>query len=140
MAAPNNKKNIEDVAFIKFKKKLQRYLNSYQVKKVERAYLFAKDAHHGQKRKSGENYITHPLHAASYLADYELDHETIMAATLHDVVEDTEISLADLEKNFGKKVSGLVPVGKQLFVEQTNSNQGIFNGDLNVKYFLKYIY
>ncbi len=108
MAVPNNKKNIEDVAFIKFKKKLQRYLNSYQVKKVERAYLFAKEAHHGQKRKSGENYITHPLHAASYLADYELDHETIMAAILHDVVEDTEISLADLEKNFGKKVSELV--------------------------------
>ena len=43
MAVPNNKKNIEDVAFIKFKKKLQRYLNSYQVKKVERAYLFAKE-------------------------------------------------------------------------------------------------
>ena len=49
------------------------------------------------------NYINHPLDAASYLADYELDHETIMAAILHDVVEDTNIRLEDLEKLFGKK-------------------------------------
>ena len=77
-------------------------MNSYQVKKVEKAYSIAKDAHSGQKRKSGENYINHPLDAASYLADYELDHETIMAAILHDVVEDTNIGLDDLEKLLSK--------------------------------------
>ena len=102
------KKNTEDVTFILFKKRLQKYLNSYQVKKVEEAYKLAKDAHRGQKRKSGENYINHPLDAASYLADYELDHETIMAAILHDVIEDTKTSLDDLESKFGKKVSELV--------------------------------
>ena len=108
MAVPGKKKNIEDISFISFKKKLQKYLNSYQIKKIEKAFDLAKDAHHGQKRQSGENYITHPLDAASYLAEYELDHETIMAAILHDVVEDTNISLEDLEKNFGKKVTELV--------------------------------
>ena len=80
MAVAKKKKNTEDIAFVNFKKKLQKYLNSYQVNKVEKAYNIAKDAHSGQKRKSGENYINHPLDAASYLADYELDHETIMAA------------------------------------------------------------
>ena len=104
MAVAKKKRNTEDIAFVNFKKKLQKYLNSYQVKKVEKAYSIAKDAHSGQKRKSGENYINHPLDAASYLADYELDHETIMAAILHDVVEDTNIGLEDLEKFFGKKV------------------------------------
>ena len=108
MAVPGKKKNIEDISFISFKKKLQKYLNSYQIKKIEKAFDLAKDAHHGQKRQSGENYITHPLDAASYLAEFELDHETIMAAILHDVVEDTDISLEDLEKNFGKKVTELV--------------------------------
>lgn len=108
MAVAKKKKTTEDIAFVNFKKKLQKYLNSYQVKKVEKAYSVAKEAHSGQKRKSGENYINHPLDAASYLADYELDHETIMAAILHDVVEDTNIGLDELEKNFGKKVSELV--------------------------------
>jgi RelA/SpoT family (p)ppGpp synthetase len=108
MAVPRKSKNTEDITFAKFKKSIQKYLNSYQIKKIEKAFNVAKDAHHGQKRKSGENYINHPLSAAAYLADYELDHETIMAAILHDVVEDTEISLENLGKNFGKKVAELV--------------------------------
>jgi len=108
MVVPRKSKNTEDITFAKFKKSIQKYLNSYQIKKIEKAFYVAKDAHHGQKRKSGENYINHPLSAAAYLAEYELDHETIMAAILHDVVEDTEISLENLGKNFGKKVAELV--------------------------------
>jgi len=108
MAIPNKIKNNEDILFLEFKKKLQKYLNSYQIKKIEKAFLTAKKAHSGQKRKSGENYITHPLDAAIYLADYNLDHETIMAAILHDVIEDTDISLEDLGKKFGKTVAELV--------------------------------
>jgi RelA/SpoT family (p)ppGpp synthetase len=108
MAVPRKSKNTEDITFAKFKKSIQKYLNSYQIKKIEKAFNVAKDAHHGQKRKSGENYINHPLSAAAYLADYELDHETIMAAILHDVVEDTEISLENLGRTFGKKVAELV--------------------------------
>ena len=108
MAVPSKIKNNEDILFLEFKKKLQKYLNSYQIKKIEKAFLTAKKAHSGQKRKSGENYITHPLDAAIYLADYKLDHETIMAAILHDVIEDTNTSLEDLGKNFGKTVAELV--------------------------------
>ena len=108
MAVPSKIKNNEDILFLEFKKKLQKYLNSYEIKKIEKAFLTAKKAHSGQKRKSGENYITHPLDAAIYLADYNLDHETIMAAILHDVIEDTNISLEDLGKNFGKTVAELV--------------------------------
>ena len=108
MAIPSKLKNNEDILFLEFKKKLQKYLNSYQIKKIEKAFITAKKAHAGQKRKSGENYITHPLDAAIYLADYNLDHETIMAAILHDVIEDTNISLADLGKKFGKTVAELV--------------------------------
>mgnify|MGYP001302264528 FL=1 len=108
MAIPRKIKNNEDILFLDFKKKLQKYLNSYQIKKIEKAFVVAKKAHSGQKRKSGENYITHPLDAAIYLADYNLDHETIMAAILHDVVEDTEISLEELGKDFGKTVAELV--------------------------------
>ena len=74
MAIPRKSKNTEDITFAKFKKNLQKYLNSYQIKKIEKAFNVAKDAHQGQKRKSGENYITHPLSAAAYLAEYELDH------------------------------------------------------------------
>ena len=103
-------KNIEDIVFVSFKKKLQKYLNSYQIKKIEKAFELAKEAHHGQKRQSGENYITHPLDAAAYLADYELDHETIMAAILHDVIEDTSTSLEKLEEKFGKKLLNLLMV------------------------------
>ena len=108
MAVLKKKKNTEDVTFILFKKRLQKYLNSYQVKKVEEAYKLAKDAHRGQKRKSGENYINHPLDAASYLADYELDHETIMAAILHDVIEDTDATVNQIENEFGKEVAYLI--------------------------------
>ena len=65
-------KNFQD-----FKKKLTKYLNTYQIKKIEKAYLLASEAHFGQLRKDGEDYILHPLSAASLLADLHLDHEAI---------------------------------------------------------------
>ena len=94
--------------FVEFKKILQKYLNTYQIKKVEKAFSFAQEAHEGQKRESGEAFIQHPLSAASYLADYQLDYESIMAAILHDVIEDTETNKKKLSKEFGEKVSDLV--------------------------------
>ena len=94
--------------FVEFKKTLQKYLNTYQIKKIEKAFLFAQSAHKGQKRISGEAYIEHPLSAASYLASLQLDYESIMAAILHDVIEDTEIEKENLKKKFGQKVSDLV--------------------------------
>ena len=94
--------------YLDFKKKLNKYLNPYQIKKIEKSFNLAKDAHKGQVRKSGEAYIHHPLSAASILADFQLDHESIMAAILHDVIEDTEIEKENLKKNFGVKVAELV--------------------------------
>ena len=95
-------------SFQDFKKKLVKYLNTYQIKKIEKAYLLASEAHFGQLRKDGEDYIFHPLSAASLLADLHLDHEAIMAAILHDVIEDTTFDKGYLAKKFGNKVSELV--------------------------------
>ena len=100
--------NISSKKYLDFKKKISKYLNPYQVKKIEKSFNLACDAHKGQVRKSGEAYIHHPLSAASILADFQLDHESIMAAILHDVIEDTEIEKENLKKCFGVKVAELV--------------------------------
>jgi GTP pyrophosphokinase len=71
-------------------------------------YNFAKKAHHGQKRKSGEEYINHTLHVTKILAEIGMDIKTLAAGLLHDVPEDTEITLAEIEKNFGAEVAYLV--------------------------------
>ena len=86
-------------------------LNLYSEKdqeEINTAFLYAKKGHQGQKRKSGEDYITHPLHVAIYLAELNFDIETIKAALLHDLVEDTEITYQDIKKTFGKEVADLV--------------------------------
>jgi guanosine-3',5'-bis(diphosphate) 3'-pyrophosphohydrolase len=72
------------------------------------AYEFAKEAHQGQKRSSGEDYIQHPLHATYKLVQMNLDIPTIVAGILHDVPEDTEKTLEDIKKNFGSEVAKLV--------------------------------
>lgn len=100
--------NISSKKYLDFKKKISKYLNPYQVKKIEKSFNLACEAHKGQVRKSGEAYIYHPLSAASILADFQLDHESIMAAILHDVIEDTEIGKENLKKKFGVKVAELV--------------------------------
>tara|TARA_B100001778_G_scaffold97905_2_gene79914 strand:+ start:856 stop:3018 length:2163 start_codon:yes stop_codon:yes gene_type:complete len=100
--------NTSSKKYLDFKKKINKYLNPYQVKKIEKSFDLACEAHKGQVRKSGEAYIHHPLSAASILADFQLDHESIMAAILHDVIEDTEIEKENLRKNFGVKVAELV--------------------------------
>ena len=75
---------------------------------IEKAFYVAKNAHHGQKRFSGEDYIFHPLNVALFLAERNLDPETIIAALLHDVPDDTQVSLPEIEKEFGKEVAFLV--------------------------------
>lgn len=87
---------------------IRRYRPSVDLSLVEKAYLVAEKSHEGQKRKSGEPYIIHPLHVSIILAELELDMETIMAGLLHDVVEDTEISLEDVRRDFGDDVALLV--------------------------------
>ena len=75
---------------------------------ISRAFYFAQSAHDGQKRASGEPYFNHVVATAKNLARYEMDATTISAGLLHDVVEDTEIKEAELEKNFGKEILTLV--------------------------------
>lgn len=70
---------------------------------IERAYNFAEEAHRGQKRKSGEEYMSHPIAVASRLVDWKLDAPTLAAALLHDVAEDTAYTKKDIEKNSGTK-------------------------------------
>ena len=93
-------------------KKLISCLDSYHPSDdyslIEKAYETAKKAHGGQKRKSGEPYIIHPIAVAIILAEMEMDKETICAALLHDVVEDTEYTYEDIEREFGKEVADLV--------------------------------
>ena len=84
------------------------YLPSEQVEKLRQAYVVARDAHQGQMRSSGEPYITHPVAVARILGDMRLDHETLMAAVLHDVIEDTPVTKDDLAELFGNAVAELV--------------------------------
>lgn len=80
----------------------------YDTDKIMRAYQLADEAHEGQMRSSGEKYITHPLSVASILLDYCMDTDTICAALLHDVVEDTDTSLDDIRRKFGEDVAVMV--------------------------------
>ncbi len=87
---------------------IETYLEPDQVKKVRRAYSFSAKAHEGQHRLSGEPYIQHPLEVARILAGMHMDHQTLVAAILHDVIEDTATAKAQIKKEFGKGVAELV--------------------------------
>ena len=87
---------------------LKTYLTPEESNQVKRAYFFAEQAHHGQFRRSGEAYVTHPLAVASILADMHMDHQSLMAAMLHDVIEDTGIKKEAIGAQFGQTVAELV--------------------------------
>ncbi len=88
--------------------RLSTYLGPDQVNLVRRAYFYAEQAHDGQRRRSGEAYVTHPLAVANILADMHMDHQSLMAAMLHDVIEDTGIPKEALVAQFGETVAELV--------------------------------
>jgi len=91
---------------------LLRTVRSYNPKadlrEIERAYRFAEQAHAGQRRISGDEFITHPLAVATILADLGLDTTTLVAALLHDTVEDTDVTLEQLEREFGPDIARIV--------------------------------
>jgi guanosine-3',5'-bis(diphosphate) 3'-pyrophosphohydrolase len=89
-------------------KMLGSYLDEEQVRDVYRAYLFGAEAHDGQHRLSGEPYIYHPIAVARILAELRLDHKTIVAAILHDVIEDTPTAKEQIVESFGAEVAELV--------------------------------
>jgi len=75
---------------------------------INEGFIFANEGHKNQKRKSGEPYITHPLQVAIYLSEINLDIETIIAALLHDLIEDTDITYEDIMSKFGKEIADIV--------------------------------
>ncbi len=91
-----------------FTRHLGHYLPTPDIALVERAFEFSESAHRGQYRKSGEPYITHPLAVASILSEWRLDAEGLAAALLHDVMEDTAVSRAEIESRFGRPVAAMV--------------------------------
>ena len=83
-------------------------MQGFDIAELKSAYAFAKDAHKDQTRATGDPYITHPLFVAKYLSEIGMDNETIISALLHDVVEDTDIKLSKIKKEFGKDVALIV--------------------------------
>ena len=98
----------KEEAYERLKAGLSKYLGEKDLQLVERAYLIASRYHEGQKRKSGEDYIIHPLCVAMILANLHMDAETIVAGILHDAVEDTEYTLEQVKEDFSDHVALLV--------------------------------
>lgn len=84
------------------------YLSKTDVQKIKRAYLYSEQAHYGQKRRSGEAYVTHPLHVAEILGQLRMDYQSLIAGMLHDVIEDSGISKKALAIQFGDTIAELV--------------------------------
>ena len=100
---------------------LEVYMPAEQIEQVVKAYEVGAKAHDGQTRRSGEPYISHPVAVAQILADMGMDGQTIAAAILHDVVEDTATDLEDLEEQFGSEIALLVDGVSKLDQIQFNS-------------------
>ena len=94
--------------FGRLKAKLEVYLKPEDIGLIETAYHFSADAHHGQFRSSGDPYISHPVAVADIIADWRLDSQALIAALLHDVMEDTHISKQEISERFGKVSAELV--------------------------------
>jgi len=87
---------------------IEKYNKNMDKDKIIKAYLFSEKAHKGQKRKSGEPYIIHPLHVAYYLSEQKADEDSIIAALLHDVIEDTKVNVDEIKENFGETVTDII--------------------------------
>lgn len=96
---------IKDVTIDDIIKKMKQNKRKTDTKIITRAYEYAKNHHGDQLRKSGEPYIIHPLQVAYILANLELDESTICAALLHDVAEDTDVTIKDLAKEFSEEIA-----------------------------------
>ncbi len=104
----NSGESSPDTLYQQLVETIRKYHPSDDMKQIREAYELASEAHKTQMRRSGDPYITHPLHVAIILAELEMDKESIIAGLLHDVVEDTEYTLQDIEKRFGPDVALLV--------------------------------
>ncbi|MFK7853190.1 MAG: bifunctional (p)ppGpp synthetase/guanosine-3',5'-bis(diphosphate) 3'-pyrophosphohydrolase [Granulosicoccus sp.] len=100
--------SLEWQAYSALLESLSARFSTEQIAEVSRAYVLARDAHAGQTRSSGEPYITHPIAVATIVYWMQLDHYSVMAALLHDVLEDTPVSRADLVESFGEELTHIV--------------------------------
>ena len=105
--------------------KIASYLPNEEVSKIIGAFEFAKDAHEGQKRKSGHDFIIHPVEVATHLARLELDPKVIISGLLHDVIEDTNINALDIQNEFGKEISEIVTALTKLTNDENNLIQNV---------------
>jgi guanosine-3',5'-bis(diphosphate) 3'-pyrophosphohydrolase len=96
------------VRFDDIVEKVSSYISEKEVAALRKAYVFAGQAHKGQVRRSGEPYLSHPLEVTSYLADMRLDKTTLVAALLHDVLEDTDTTPSAVREAFGSEAADLV--------------------------------
>ncbi|MBR6906566.1 MAG: bifunctional (p)ppGpp synthetase/guanosine-3',5'-bis(diphosphate) 3'-pyrophosphohydrolase, partial [Selenomonadaceae bacterium] len=103
-----NDKGKKPVTIERLMAKVKSYQRNADISMLERAFLVADEAHRGQTRVSGDAYIIHPLNVAAILTELHLDDVTIAAALLHDVVEDTIFTLAEMEDMFGPEVAMLI--------------------------------
>jgi GTP pyrophosphokinase len=106
--APTDNIHNADEDFALVLEEMQKYLSEDDLQIIHQAYQFACEKHTGQKRCSGEPYITHPVAVTKILAELEMDPATLAAGLLHDVVEDTGVSLEEMTQRFGKEIAGLV--------------------------------
>ena len=95
------------VTFKKLRQKLE-YLEAQHIEEIYKAYRLAAAAHEGQKRVNGKPYITHPLSVASILAEMQMDKQSVIAALLHDVLEDTSLDKQTITEQFGEAVAEIV--------------------------------
>ncbi len=102
---------------------MERYAERLDVEQVRKAYQLATEAHEGQKRASGEDYVSHVVEVATLLAQFKLDTASLVSALIHDVVEDTPITLTDIEEEFGYEVGqivdGVTKIGRVEFTSHT---------------------
>lgn len=94
--------------FDELRQELETYLETDQIEQIYQAFRLAADAHHGQQRQSGDPYISHPVAVAHILASMRLDYQSIIAAILHDVIEDTPVQKESIAAVFGQEVAELV--------------------------------
>ncbi len=108
MALPETVETEPEIHLAQITEEFHRHYPGADTSTIERAYRVAFDAHAGQTRRSGHPYITHPLIVTEILASYGMDEATLVAAILHDTVEDTDISLEDTAEQFGEEVAQLI--------------------------------
>ena len=115
--------NIPDEVFARLKQNLLSYMSNPDIDLVTSAYKFASACHANQRRASGEPYIVHPLEVANILTLIKVDMASIVAAILHDTVEDTSATLEDLKERFGDDVARLVDSLTKISKIKFSSNQ-----------------